>query len=156
MNEANETTGRLNMERIYVKDVSFESPQAPAIFETQWKPQIKLDLNTTTRAMPDERFEVDLRVTVTTKTDDELTSMVAEVTQSGVFQVSGFDSETQKRLLATMCPNILFPYIREQVDSLMVKGGFPPLHIAPVNFDAVYAQALQAEAEKAQGNTPQH
>lgn len=145
---------QLNLERIYVKDVSFESPQAPQIFAQQWKPQVKLDLNTTTRALADERFEVDLRITVTTKTEDELTSMIVEVTQSGIFFVSGFEPEQQKMLLATMCPNILFPYIREQIDSMMVKGGFPPLHIAPVNFDAVYAQALQAEAEKS--DTPSH
>lgn len=139
---------QLNLERIYVKDVSFESPQAPQIFTQQWKPQVKLDLNTTTRSLGDERFEVDLRITVTTKTDDELTSMIVEVTQSGIFLVSGFEPDQQKMLLATMCPNILFPYVREQIDSMMVKGGFPALHIAPVNFDAVYAQAVQAEAEK--------
>ncbi len=141
---------QLNLERIYVKDVSFESPQAPQIFSVQWKPQVKLDLNTTTRALGEERFEVDLRVTVTTKTEDELTSMIVEVTQSGIFLVSGFEPDQQKQLLATMCPNILFPYVREQVDSLMMKGGFPALHIAPVNFDAVYAQAIQAETEKAE------
>ena len=147
---------QLNLERIYVKDVSFESPQAPQIFAQQWKPQVKLDLNTTTRALADERFEVDLRITVTTKTDDELTSMIVEVTQSGVFLVAGFEPEQQKQLLATMCPNILFPYVREQIDSLMVKGGFPALHIAPGNFDAGYAQAVQAEAEKANTETPRH
>jgi len=75
---------QLNLERIYVKDVSFESPQAPQIFAQQWKPQVKLDLNTTTRALEEERFEVDLRITVTTKTEDELTSLIVEVTQSGI------------------------------------------------------------------------
>jgi len=114
---------------------------------------VKLDLNTTTRAMPEDRFEVDLRVTVTTTTEEDLTSMIAEVTQSGVFLVTGFDAEQQKQVLATVCPNILFPYVREQVDSLMVKGGFPPIHLAPVNFDAVYAQAKQAEAEKAKSQS---
>lgn len=150
---------QLNLERIYVKDISFESPQAPQIFSAQWKPQVKLDLNTTTRSLGENRYEVDLRITVTTQTDDDVTSMIVEVTQSGIFLVSGFEPDQQKMLLATMCPNILFPYIREQIDSLMVKGGFPPLHIAPVNFDAVYAQAVQAEAEKAQAeqsNTPPH
>ena len=148
-------TTQLNLERIYVKDVSFESPQAPQIFTVPWKPQVKLDLNTTTRSLGDDRFEVDLRITVTTKTDDELTSMIVEVTQSGIFLVSGFEPDQRKMLLATMCPNILFPYIREQIDSMMVKGGFPALHIAPVNFDAVYAQAVQAEAEKAKAEAGQ-
>ena len=76
-----------------------------------------------------------------------------EVTQSGLFQISGFEDDQLKQLLATMCPNILFPYAREQIDSLMVKGGFPPIQLAPVNFDAVYAQALQAETEKSDAET---
>lgn len=138
----------LNIERVFIKDISFESPLAPMIFTDQWKPQVKLDLNTTARTMPEDRFEVELRITLTTKTESDVTSMIVEVTQCGVFLVSGFEPEQRKQLLATMCPNILFPYAREQIDSLMTKGGFPPMHLAPVNFDAVYAQAMQAEAEK--------
>lgn len=141
-------TTQLNIERVYIKDISFESPQAPMIFTEQWKPKVKLDLNTSTRVLQDDRYEVDLRITVTTETEAEVTSMIVEVTQSGVFMISGFEEDQLKQLLATMCPNILFPYAREQIDSLMMKGGFPPIHLAPVNFDAVFAQALQAEAEK--------
>lgn len=145
---------QFNIERVYVKDISFESPLAPMIFTEQWKPKVKLDLNTATRPVSEGRYEVDLRVTVTTETDSEVTSLIVEVTQSGLFALSGFEEDRLKQLLATMCPNILFPYVREQIDSLMSKGGFPPLHLAPVNFDAVYAQALQAEAEK--GSAEQH
>jgi len=145
---------QFNIERVYVKDISFESPLAPMIFTEQWKPKVKLDLNTATRPVSEGRYEVDLRVTVTTETDSEVTSLIVEVTQSGLFALSGFEEDQLKQLLATMCPNILFPYVREQIDSLMSKGGFPPLHLAPVNFDAVYAQALQAEAEK--GSAEQH
>lgn len=150
---------QLNLERIYIKDVSFESPNAPAVFLQPWKPQVKLDLNTTSRALEDGRYEVDLRVTLTTKTTSEAdgtetTAMIVEVTQSGVFMVTGFEDEQRKQVLATMCPNILFPYVREQIDSLMVKGGFPPIHLAPVNFDAVYAQAAQAQAEATE--SPSH
>ena len=141
-------TTQLNIERVYVKDISFESPLVPMIFTEQWKPKVKLDLNTATRSVSEDRFEVDLRVTVTTETESDVTSLIVEVTQSGLFTISGFEPDQLKQLLATMCPNILFPYAREQIDSLMVKGGFPPIHLAPVNFDAVYAQALQAEAEK--------
>ena len=97
---------------------------------------------------------MNLRVTVTTRTgpegetsDDDATAMIVEVTQSGVFTVAGFADDQRRQILATACPNILFPYVREQIDSLMVKGGFPPIHLAPVNFDAVYAQAAQAQAE---------
>jgi preprotein translocase subunit SecB len=74
--------------------------------------------------------------------------MIVEVTQSGVFALTGFATEQRQQVLATMCPNILFPYVREQVDSLMTRGGFPPIHLAPVNFDSVYAQAVQAQADK--------
>lgn len=146
-------TTQLNIERVYVKDISFESPLVPMIFTEQWKPKVKLDLNTSTRALAENRYEVDLRITVTTETESEVTSLIVEVTQSGLFQISGFEDDQLKQLLATMCPNILFPYAREQIDSLMVKGGFPPIHLAPVNFDAVYAQALQAETEKSDAET---
>jgi len=145
---------QFNVERVYVKDVSFESPLVPMIFTEQWKPKVKLDLNTATRLVTEDRYEVDLRVTVTTETESDVTSMIVEVTQSGLFALQGFEEAQLKQVLATMCPNILFPYAREQIDSLMSKGGFPPLHLAPVNFDAVYAQALQAEAE--QGGVEKH
>ncbi len=147
---------QFNIERVYVKDISFESPLVPMIFTEQWKPKVKLDLNTATRLITADRYEVDLRVTVTTETDAEVTSLVVEVTQSGLFSLQGFEEAQLKQVLATMCPNILFPYAREQIDSLMSKGGFPPLHLAPVNFDAVYAQALQAEAEAEQGGAERH
>jgi len=145
---------QFNIERVYVKDISFESPLVPMIFTEQWKPKVKLDLNTATRTITEDRYEVDLRVTVTTETEAEVTSLIVEVTQSGLFMLTGFEDAQLKQVLATMCPNILFPYAREQIDSLMSKGGFPPLHLAPVNFDAVYAQALQAEAE--QGTAEPH
>jgi len=145
---------QFNIERVYVKDISFESPLVPMIFTEQWKPKVKLDLNTATRLVTEDRYEVDLRVTVTTETESDVTSMIVEVTQSGLFALQGFEEAQLKQVLATACPNILFPYAREQIDSLMSKGGFPPLHLAPVNFDAVYAQAVQAEAEKS--NTEPH
>ena len=147
---------QFNIERVYVKDISFESPLVPMIFTEQWKPKVKLDLNTATRLVTEDRYEVDLRVTVTTETESEVTSMIVEVTQSGLFALQGFEEAQLKQALATMCPYILFPYAREQIDSLMAKGGFPPLHLAPVNFDAVYAQALQAEAEAEQGGAERH
>lgn len=164
----------LNLERIYVKDISFESPKAPDVFRKPWKPQVKFDLNTGARpidnspageqplgvddaATPIEaRHEVNLRVTLTAKDDDDQTLMIVEVTQSGIFASSGFEEEQLRRVLATMCPNILFPYIREQVDSLMVKGGFPPAHLAPVNFEAVYAQAAAAQQQANDTDSPSH
>ncbi|MEM7220340.1 MAG: protein-export chaperone SecB [Pseudomonadota bacterium] len=145
---------QINLERIYIKDVSFESPQAPMVFGDQWQPKVKLDMNTSSTQLEEGRFEVALRVTLTTSTPEEVTTMIVEVTQAGVFHLSGLDEAQCKQVLATMCPNVLFPYIREQVDSLMVKGGFPPIHLAPVNFEALYAQAQQAENEA--GQAPSH
>jgi len=116
---------QFNIERVYVKDISFESPLVPMIFTEQWKPKVKLDLNTATRLVTEDRYEVDLRVTVTTETESDVTSMIVEVTQSGLFALQGFEEAQLKQVLATACPNILFPYAREQIDSLMSKGGFP-------------------------------
>lgn len=164
----------LNLERIYVKDISFESPQAPEVFRKPWKPQVKFDLNTGARPIEnapageqplgvdeagtpiEARHEVNLRVTLTAKDEDDQTLLIVEVTQSGIFASSGFEEEQLRRVLATMCPNILFPYVREQVDSLMVKGGFPAAHLAPVNFEAVYAQAAQAQAQANATDNPSH
>ena len=164
----------LNLERIYVKDISFESPQAPDVFRKPWQPKINFDLNSgavpiansPTGEQPlgvgedgapiEARHEVNLRVTLTAKDDSDQTVLIVEVTQSGIFASSGFEEEQLRRVLATMCPNILFPYVREQVDSLMVKGGFPPAHLAPVNFEAVYAQAAAAQQQANDKDNPSH
>jgi len=138
------------MQRIYTKDISFESPATPGVFRKQWQPKINIDLNTKSDKIDDDNnYEVVLTITVTAKVDDE-TAFLVEVQQSGIFFVKGFEGDVLRRLLGTAAPNILFPYARESIDTLVVKGGFPALMLAPVNFDALYQQALtQAQAQAA-------
>jgi preprotein translocase subunit SecB len=136
-------TPEFALERIYIRDLSFESPQAPDVFREPWQPQIQLDINTRTNGLGEERFEVILTVTAHAKSAAGQTLMIVEVQQAGVFRIRGLDADRLRRILATHCPGILFPYVRESVDAAVVKGGFPPLMLAPVNFDAMFDEALK-------------
>ncbi len=143
------------MQRIYTKDLSFESPTTPDVFKKPYQPKVNVDLNTRSNAVDEEgNFEVVLTITATAKIDDD-TAFLVEVQQAGIFFIAGFDAEQLRRILGTAAPNILFPYARETIDSLVVKGGFPPIMLAPVNFDALFEQAMaqaaqqQAEAQPA-------
>lgn len=131
------------LERIYIRDLSFESPRAPDVFREPWQPNIQLDINTRANNLGEERFEVILTVTVNAKSAAGLTLMIVEVQHAGIFRIKGLPEDRLRRILATHCPNILFPYIRESVDSLVVKGGFPALQLAPVNFDAMLEEAMR-------------
>ncbi len=136
------------MQRIYNKDLSFESPSTPDVFKKQWQPKVNVDLNTRSNAIDEQgNYEVVLSITLTAKIDDE-TAFLVEVQQAGIFSIVGFDEEQLRRVLGTAAPNILFPYARENIDSLVVKGGFPPVMLAPVNFEALYEQALRQQAEQ--------
>lgn len=143
------------MQRIYTKDLSFESPATPDIFRKQWQPSVNVDLNTRSNKVDEDgNYEVVLTVTITAKMDDE-TAFLVEVQQAGVFLIAGFEGENLRRLLGTAAPNILFPYARENIDSLCVKGGFPALMLAPVNFEALYQQAVQ-QAQQQPGEAAAH
>ena len=136
------------LQRIYVKDMSFESPKAPDAFTQQWKPQINLELNTSHTNHDEDNYEVVLSLTVTARNEAEETIYLVEVQQAGVFMIKGMSDDTRGQTLGSFCPNVLFPYARETIDSIVSKGSFPALMLAPVNFDAVYAQAkARAEAE---------
>jgi preprotein translocase subunit SecB len=138
------------MQRIYNKDISFESPSTPAIFKKQWQPQVNVDLNTKSNKVDDQgNFEVVLTITITAKVEEE-TAFLIEVQQAGIFFIAGIEGEDLRRVLGTAAPNILFPYARESIDTICVKGGFPPVMLAPVNFDALYQQAL-AQAQAPEG-----
>jgi len=141
------------MQRIYAKDLSFESPATPNIFKKQWQPQISVDLNTKSDKIGDDgNYEVVLTVTITAKLEEE-TAFLVDVQQAGVVFITGIEGENLRRVLATAAPNILFPYARENIDAVCVKGGFPAVMLAPVNFDALYQQAV-AQAQ-AQGQAPE-
>lgn len=139
---AQEPTSQFSLQRIYVKDLSFEAPKSPEIFREEWNPSIELDLNTRQRSLDGDFHEVILTLTVTVKTGEEV-AFIAEVQQAGIFLIQGLDAASKGHALGAFCPNILFPYARETLDSLVVRGSFPALMLAPVNFDALYAQELQ-------------
>jgi len=145
------------IKRIYVKDLSFESPQGAKAFTAQWQPKVSQDLNTQVDKLDDRHYEVVLKLTITVKMADDKTAFLAEVHQAGIFEVGGIEGVQLQHLVTAHCPQLLFPYVREAIDSLAVRGGFPPLALPPINFDALFAQAAakaQAEAkEKAEGQT---
>lgn len=139
-----------DIQRIYIKDTSFESPNAPAIFrDGEWQPEVNIDLQTKTQALEGDAHEVTLTTTVTAKKADK-TIFLIEVQHAGIFTLTGFDKEQLGHMLGSFCPNVLFPYAREVVSDLAVRGGFPPLYLTPVNFDALYAQHLQQQQQGAQ------
>ncbi|MCP5207682.1 MAG: protein-export chaperone SecB [Hahellaceae bacterium] len=135
------------LQRIYVKDISFESPNAPTIFQGEWKPQVNLDLNTNSSKVSDNQYEVVVSLTVTAKVGDK-TAFIVEIQQAGIFLLSGIEGAQLGQTLGAFCPNILFPYAREAIDSLISRGSFPALMLAPVNFDAIYAEAMRRKQEE--------
>lgn len=141
------------IQRIYVKDISFESPNAPAIFRKEWQPEVKLDLDTRSEKLDDNMFEVILSLTVTTTVGGE-TAFLCEVQQAGIFAVPELQDAQMAHMLASFCPNILFPYARETVANLVNRGTFPQLNLAPVNFDALFAQYVQQRQAEAQAQLP--
>lgn len=146
---------QLRIERMYLKDASFESPGTPSIFSEQWRPETQVDINTTVNNLGDNRHEVVLAVTVTSKRDGDRVAFVAEVHYAGIFVINGFDAQQLHQVIGIACPNTLFPYVRENLDSLVVRGGFPAMQLAQVNFEALYAQAMQ-KANKTDDAPVQH
>lgn len=133
------------IQKIYTKDISFESPNTPGIFGAEFKPVLDVNLNVESKALEEGLFHVILRVTATTKIEDH-TAFLCEVEQAGIFTLQGFSDEELGYLLGSQCPNTLFPYAREAVSDLVARGGFPQLLLEPVNFDAMYHEHLQAQA----------
>ena len=138
----NATEQQFAIQKIYVKDISFESPNSPAAFTDDWKPESNLELNTNGQQLDDNTVEVNLSLTVTVNNKDK-TAYLVEVQQCGIFHIAGFNDDEKAHMLGSFCPNILFPYAREAVSDIITRGGFPQLLLAPVNFDALYAQHLQ-------------
>ena len=137
------------VEKLYVKDVSFEAPGAPQIFQTQQaQPNVELNLSQRVTQLGESAFEVVLSVTATCKIEDK-TAYLAEVHQAGIFGLSGFDQAGRDAVLQTYCPNVLFPYARQVVSDLVQNGGFPPFFLQPINFDALYADQQRRRAEGA-------
>lgn len=141
-----------NMEKIYVKDLSLEIPHAPQIFLERENPQIDIQLLPQATSVEEGVFEVVITATVTSKIGEKVMFLV-EVKQAGIFRIRNLPSGDMEAILAVMCPNILFPYLRETVSSLTVRAGFPPVLLNPINFDALYQQRKQAQADATAATT---
>jgi preprotein translocase subunit SecB len=142
--------------RIYLKDVSFETPNSPEVFRQDFKPDVNLQLNTSVNRLDADLFEVVLNVTVTSKQEDK-TGFLVEVQQAGIFELKGYDEAQKGSVLGAYCPNTLYPFAREAISDLVVKGGFPQLLLSPINFDALYAQKMnQVEAPTAASEQATH
>lgn len=140
--------GQMAIQKIYVKDVSFEAPHAPQIFAEQTQPKVNMDLGNESKLIDKDLYHVILKITVTVTANDK-TIYLVEVEQAGIFVIQGFPQEALERILAAVCPNILFPYAREAISDLVTRGGFPQLLLAPVNFEGLYMQQKQQQAHKA-------
>ncbi len=138
---------RFGVQRIYIKDASFEAPDTPECFRREYNPMINFNINTRSRKLDDGLYEVVLRMTADVK-QDEKTVFLVEVQQAGIFEITGLEDDRMEQVLTITCPGILFPYGREAVDSLVTKGSFPALMLAPINFEAVYMQAKQQAAQQ--------
>jgi len=144
----NQNGPQFSVEKIYVKDVSFEAPGAPAVFNEQAQPQLQMNLNQRVQRLNERAFEVVLGVTLTCTLPDDKTAYLAEVQQAGVFGLTGFDEAALDAILGTHCPNVLYPYVRQTIGDLIQAGGFPPFLLQPINFEALYAESLRQRAEQ--------
>lgn len=136
------------IQRVYLKDMSFEAPMGPKAFITQKQPSINQELGTEATKVDGNLYEAVLKLTVTAVVDEE-TAFLVEVQQAGLFHIQGLDDNNLSRVLNTVCPQILFPYGREAIDAVLVKGSFPPVLLPPVNFEALFAQAVAEKKAKA-------
>ena len=136
---------QFTVEKIYVKDVSFEAPSAPQIFNEEGAPQLQMNLNQRVQRLNEAAFEVVLGVTLTCTVADK-TAYLAEVQQAGVFGLAGFDAAGLDAMLGAQCPAVLYPYVRSAISDLVSNGGFPPFQLQPINFDALYAEGLRQRA----------
>ncbi len=149
-NAAAEGQPQFAIQRIYVKDISYEAPNTPANFQKEWKPEVNLDLDTRSNPLGNDMYEVVLSVTVTAKLGEE-TAFLVEVQQAGIFLIGEMQEAQKAHTMGATCPNILFPYAREAIASLVNRGTFPPLNLNPVNFEAVFAAYMQKRMQEQQG-----
>jgi len=138
------------VQRIYTKDISFEAPNTPLIFQENWNPEINVGLGSDINKIGDNNFELVLKVSVEAKHQDK-TVFLVEVQQGGLFLIQGFGEEDTDALMGVAAPNVLFPYAREVVSDLVTRGSFPQFVLQPVNFEAIYTQQRQAKAAQAEG-----
>lgn len=141
--------GQFQLQRIYIKDVSFESPNAPEVFRQEWKPEVNLEVNSGAQQVDGDIYEVVMKVTVTVK-NLQKTAFIAEVQQAGLFLVKGFEGVQMQHLLKGVAPNTLFPYAREAIGDLVTRGTFPQFLLQPINFEAAFIENLRRQQEEQQ------
>jgi len=134
-----------NIEKIYVKDLSLELPNAPQVFLQGEQPQLEVQLGNASNSIDGVLYEIEVSVTVTARIGDK-TAFLVEVVQAGIFQIRGVPDADLPAVLGVVCPNVLFPYARETVSDIVSRSGFPPVILAPVNFEALYQQQLAQQA----------
>lgn len=140
---------RVAIQKVYIKDFSFESPRAPEVFTSgEWSPKTNLNLRSTHAAVSGDMHEVVLTITVETKHEDK-TLFLAELHQAGLFQIAGYSKEELETIVGSFCPGSLFPYAREAISSVVTRGGFPEFLLQPINFDALYAEGKKKAMEQA-------
>lgn len=144
---ANTNQPQFQLQRLYIKDSSFEAPNAPQIYQEEGQPELQLNLGQKVTALSEGVFEVVLTVSLTC-TMNSKNAYLAEVQQAGIFTVAGFDAQSTDGLLGTYAPNTLFPYARRAISGLVQDGGFPPFLLQPINFDQVYAEAQRRRQEQ--------
>jgi len=148
MSDEQQTDRQFAIQRIYTKDISFESPNAPQVFISEWEPKINVDLSTEIQALSEDTIQVFLTVNVVAKHEDK-TAFLVEVQQAGIFLAKGFSEEELGPLMGIGAPNALYPYAREVVSDLITRGSFPQFTLQPVNFEQMYAQQMASKKESA-------
>lgn len=150
-NTEEQTPFEMQIQRIYIKDVSFEAPNLPEIFHQEWQPKLGFELDTETVKLGDDLYEVTLHINVETKLEgSDDVAFICEVKQAGVFTIKGLEGVQLAHCLASQCPNVLYPYARELIASLVNRGTFPALNLSPVNFDALFLDYLQRQEQEEQ------
>jgi len=149
MSDEQQTDRQFAIQRIYTKDISFESPNAPQVFISEWEPKINVDLSTEIQALSEDTIQVILTVNVVAKYEDK-TAFLVEVQQAGIFLAKGFSEEELGPLMGIGAPNALYPYAREVVSDLITRGSFPQFTLQPVNFEQMYAQQMATKKESAE------
>ena len=143
---------QFSIQKIYIKDISFETPNSPDIFKMEWKPVVDMHITNEATPLGEDLFDVVLSVTITVKIDDKIVYLV-EINQAGIFLIKNIPGDVLGHMLATSCANILFPFAREAISDIVTRGGFPQLLVSPVNFDALYEQQKKQAAEQAKQST---
>jgi preprotein translocase subunit SecB len=138
---------QFEIQRIYIKDISYEAPHTPHTFVEEWKPEVQLNLETKSNRIQDDVHEVILSITATVNSNKKPAFLI-EVHHAGIFLITGLPSDELRQMLGSFCPSILFPYAREVISDIVMRGGFPQLILAPVNFDALYAQHMEDQKKQ--------